>query len=314
MVDGLEATFTQLRFHFRKPIFLFVNLLEPHWRYLPWLPDRLAQLPDEIDPFTATRIAVEFWGPAAMAGKEIDGPVRPAIRALYAAAVRYQDRRFGELLASLRAHLDLDQTLLIVTSDHGENLGAGGRWDHVFAVNDALIRIPLLIRYPRVFPPGQRVPGLCQIVDVPATIADLVPAVRDLQDADGRTLVPARFRPRRYVFAEGDPYYGHLAELSAQAGFERGIAAFAASLRAVRSERYKYVWSSLAAPKLYDLDADPDETENIALTQRGLVARFATALSDWSLALRPYAGGDAGGTRGLSPEERERLRHLGYLK
>jgi arylsulfatase A-like enzyme len=299
----------------RRPLFVFVNLLEPHWRHLPHLPDRLATLPPGVDVVTATLVSAEYYGPLVMAGKAVRGPLREAVPALYAGAVRYQDRQLGRILSALRERLDLDSTLVIVTSDHGENLGDGGRWDHVFAVNDALVRVPLLVRYPRRFPPGLRVGGLCELIDVPATIADVVGGVALDSSSAGRSLAPDGFVPRSHVFVEGDPYLGHLGAMSGLSRFDHDVGRFAALLRAVRDRRHKLVWSSSGTVALYDVAADPDETRNVIVERPEVAASLRAALDAW-LATHPHYRAAAGHERDADPaepEEIEALRSLGYV-
>lgn len=304
-----------------RPVFLFVNLLEPHWRHFPPLADRIRTLPPGVDVLTATRISASYYGPAFMASGPAPGPVRETMRGLYAASVRYQDRQLGRFLDELAGRLDLSRTVLVVTSDHGENLGDGGRWDHVFAVNDSLIHVPLLVRYPERFPAGRRESGLCQLVDVAATLADLVPGISLPVDPSARTLVPGRFVPREHVVAEGDPYLDHLAAMSVRAGFQRDVARFAHHLRAVRDERHKLVWSSSGAPPaLFEPASDPEEVRDLRDARPEEAARLEGVLAGW---LEERAGSayalpdDAGATDrgpGLSEAERQRLESLGYLR
>jgi arylsulfatase A-like enzyme len=291
---------------------VFVNLMEPHWRYLPPCSDRGAFLPDGVGYLEATRISASIYGPLLMAAGRSGGPVDVVLRAMYAAAVRYQDRQLERLVAVVDARLGPD-TILVVTSDHGENLGEGGRYDHVFAVNDALIHVPLLVRYPRAFPAGMRLPGLCQLSDVPATIAGLVGGARLGEDASARSLVPGRFEPLASIVVEGDPYYGHLERMASAAGFERDVAAFAQPLVAVRTLDRKLVLQGRAPPRLFDVRADPLETRDLLGAQPAAAGDLLRALETWRSSLAPYRPpeGAAAGSP-LSPEARERLRRMGY--
>jgi arylsulfatase A-like enzyme len=300
-----------------QPVFLFVNLLEPHWRHFPPLADRLALLPPEIGWLEANRISARYYGPLVMAGKTVEGPLRETMRALYAASIRYQDRQLGRLVDAVDARLDPARTLLVVTADHGENLGEGGRWDHVFALNDALIRVPLLVRQPGRFAAGRRESGLCETVDVTATIAEAVGGLPLRLDPGARSLAPERFTPRERIVAEGDPYYGHLEAMSLYTGLQRDVGRFARLLRAVRDDRHKLVWAQGAGSTLHDLAADPDEVKDVSAEAPDAAARLQADLDAWLAerapdAYRPEAG-DAGGG-GLSDAERERLRSLGYLR
>lgn len=294
-----------------RPLFLFVNLLEPHWRYLPVLEERWNALPGGVDLLTASRIASQLYGPLMMAGKHIDGPADEVLRAFYAAAVAYQDRQLGHLLEVLREHLDLDQALLMITADHGENLGEGGRYDHVFALNDHLIHVPLVVRHPAGFPAGSRRADLVQILDVPATVQDLVPGV--VLPPNGGHSLRARLPGRDHVVAEGDPYLGHLERMSKYTGMRRDVARYATFLEAVRDLRYKYVRTSAGEEFLYDLETDPDETRNLLLRLPEAAEPYRRRLEEWLEATAKYEPPADSGHETLSDEERSSLESLGYM-
>jgi arylsulfatase A-like enzyme len=238
--------------------------------------------------------------------------VAEAVRAFYAAEIRYQDRQLGRLLTVLDRHLDLDRTLLLITADHGENLGEGGRWDHVFALNDALVHVPMILRMPGRLPAGVRESGLCSLLDVPATVADVVGGL-DLAPGPGRSLLPGTFRPRDVVFAQGDPYLGHLERMGFVTGFERDVAGFADLLLSARDGRFKYVLSSRDGGRLYDLDRDPAETRDVSDAHPARAAALAAALDAWRDRTPRYAPGTRD-ARALDAREREQLESLGYVQ
>ena len=84
------------------------------------------------------------WG--ARTPREIDG-----LRRLYAAEVAYDDDLVGRVVASLEASGRLDRTIVVVVSDHGENVGEHLALDHQLGLWDSLVRVPLVIRYPAAF-------------------------------------------------------------------------------------------------------------------------------------------------------------------
>lgn len=297
----------------RDRAFVFVNLLEPHWRYLPPLGARLGVAGDPAGLLRATAFGARFYGPLAMAGAPLPPGGDPLLRALYAAEVRYQDAALARLLAVVDVELGLDQTLVLVTADHGENLGEAGRYDHVFAVNDHLVHVPLVARGPG-FPAGRREEGLCTLQDVPATLGDVVEGV-EIAPERGRSLRPGAFAPRDAVVIEGDPFYGHLERMSLAAGLRRDVARFTDVLRAVRGPRFKWVWSSREGGALYDLAADPDETRDVQAVHPARAAALKARLEGWLAGTPPYRreAGDAAG-RGLDDAERARLEALGYVQ
>jgi arylsulfatase A-like enzyme len=255
-----------------------------------------------------------------MAGKPVKGPVEPSIRALYAAAVKYQDEKLGELLAVLRRRLDLDHAVVAITADHGENLGEGGRFDHVFALDDALLHVPLAIRDPAAFPAG-RIDGLCQLVDVPETLLALTgrdgDAAKLCDRSAGRSLLPGKFQPREVVVGFGDPYLGHLAPMERFAGFNRDVARYVGVLRSIRDGSRKLVRSTTRDDELYDLRADRDEIHDVAASDPAapaVIDALGKRLDEELKALPGYDGPPRRPPKDpdLGPANDPRLQQLGY--
>ncbi|MBW2243282.1 MAG: sulfatase [Deltaproteobacteria bacterium] len=294
------------------PTFLFINLLEPHWRYLPPAAERRRGLPEGMSALAATRQVASFFGPNALAAGQTDPQQAAAVRAFYAAEVRYQDEQLARILEVVDRRLERERTLLIVTSDHGENLGEAGRWDHVFAINDHLIRVPMLIRAPGAVAPGREA-GLCQLLDVPATVADWTGA-EEVAVGAGKSLLANPYPGRDVVFAEGDPFYGHLERMSLYTGFQRDVASFTARLLAARDDRFKLVVSSRTGDALYDVQEDPDEVRDVAANHPEQVTRLRAALARWQETQPPYReDGTATPGEGMTAEERQLLESLGYV-
>ena len=292
-------------------LFLFVNLLEPHWRHLPPYAERREALASSGGYLAGPLASARFYGPLAMARGGLDEPGDlAALRALYRAEVRYQDRLLGELVALLDNHLGLDRMLLLVTADHGENLGEGGRFDHVFALNDHLIRVPLLIRYPARFVAGARRMELCQLVDVPATLRDVLGYRAAGPDA-GTSLAAETPTARRFVYAEGDPYLDHLERMSREAGPEHDLSRFAAPLRSVRDPRFKLVWSPHGSA-LFDVAEDADELRDVSAAHPERRETLERKLERWYASQPHYEPSASAAAAPVDGAVRARLEALGY--
>lgn len=152
------------------------------------------------------------------------------------------DRQIGRLFAGLRARgLDQD-TLVVVTGDHGEAFGEPHpTWGHGFRLYDEGVRVPLMIWNPRLFPRGARAGTLGGHVDLSPTVADLV-GVAAPPSWQGRSLFAAQRAPRAYFYAANDDY-----------------------LLGVREADWKYIYNATRGrDELYDLAHDPDEQVNLA--------------------------------------------------
>jgi arylsulfatase A-like enzyme len=111
-----------------------------------------------------------------------------AERDAYEAAIAYLDQQVGALSDSLEARALLDNTVFIVTSDHGELFGEHGEFTHGQRLYIQALHIPLLIRAPGLVPAGRRIDDFVTLRDLAATILDLTTKSDDLP---GRSL--ARF-------------------------------------------------------------------------------------------------------------------------
>jgi arylsulfatase A-like enzyme len=160
----------------RGGFFLFLHYWEPHTPYLP--PERFRQFYDG-DPFDPTNQTLagmeahplgqvwrETWFPK-LGGHVTDGEY---IRSLYDGEVRHADEGVGTLLAALERLGLAEDTLVIVTSDHGETFYERGIFFDHHGLYDENIRVPLLLRWPGHLPAGRRVPHLVQHLDLAPTI------------------------------------------------------------------------------------------------------------------------------------------------
>lgn len=185
-----------------QPLFLFVFTIDPHAPYLPPPPyDRLydPNYQGPVDGSFRSLFALALAGPKA---PEAD---RKHLRALYDAEVAYADHEFGRLLAALEQPPWRNCTLLVVTSDHGEEFFEHGRLDHGHSVYEELIRVPLLVVWP-----GRNLGwtdgGIVSLVDLYPTILDYagVPLRGQLAQRSLRSRLerPQETIPLAEVFAE----------------------------------------------------------------------------------------------------------------
>jgi arylsulfatase A-like enzyme len=244
---------------------------------------------------------------------------REVTRALYDGGVRSFDRWLGELVDGLRDRGLLDRTLLVLTSDHGEQLGEEGRpapfGDGFYNVHghtlfEELTRIPLVIRLPGS-PGGRRVAPVTASIDVMPTILDLV-GVAAPPEVQGRSLRPLWESPTEWVPMAA------LSESLSEGEEKKGL----------RDDRFKHVihidadtvaakgrsFVPLEPPaSLFDLLRDPGEERDL-LNEPGEEAtrRRAAAMGEELRQRLRVVGRAEEGV--LSPEAREGLEALGCLE
>ncbi|MBL8702971.1 MAG: choline-sulfatase [Alphaproteobacteria bacterium] len=168
----------------------------------------------------------------------------------YYGMISWLDARIGELTATLSALGLADDTVVMLTSDHGEMLGERGQWFKKTFFEPA-IRVPLLVHAPRRFRPARRT-ELATLVDVLPTLVDLAGMGREavVTPLDGASLLPAlegRALPR--------PNRAAAEHLDEGAPAPRIM---------LREDSYKLVVSPAYPPMLFDLSRDPDELRDLA--------------------------------------------------
>jgi len=296
-----------------RPFFLFVNYLEAHLPYDPPADYRKAHLAD-LPPDDQVSVA---WSDAYLAGLHPTASVDwSRIRRLYGGDVHQADALLAGLVAMLKTHGYYDDAVIIVTSDHGENLGEHDLMDHQYSVHETLLSVPLVIHAPGRLQPG--------VHDEPVMLLDLFASVLDFAGIEGQTIPPlsrsfralddpstdkAQWNDRVRIaeYGGGHPsLLNGLRRLNPQLDtrpFERGY-------RSVRWRNYRLTISTDGAAWLHDLSADPGQLHNIVDANKPLADELYAAM------VRVSSGdfhGDAQ-TPEIDAESLKKLRSLGYIK
>ncbi|HXQ48206.1 MAG TPA: sulfatase, partial [Thermoplasmata archaeon] len=147
------------------PFFGFINLLEAHEPYLAE-PEVIRSLSNYLEyvrtPQDRPSVISGRWSPTAA---ELE-----LIHRLYRATFRWLDRRLARIVDVLRRTGRWDDTLLILTSDHGQAFGDHGTMFHMHRADEPLVRIPLWVRPPRGVGGGRVAQGWASLVDIPPTL------------------------------------------------------------------------------------------------------------------------------------------------
>lgn len=223
---------------------------------------------------------------------------------MYLAGIRLADDKLKELIKGLESAGDLDNTLLIITSDHGEELLERGNIQHGNTLYEEQTRVPLIIRPPK----GAlacRVPDLVEIVDVAPTVLEYldIPRPREMQ---GASLLPfirssRTARGKSIVFSEVD---------------------FSSNLYTLRTKEWKIINNvrhrkpSLKEYELYRISSDPGETSELSEESPELEAmqeRLSRFRNDLER-LADSLGARKGKGSEIDPELLDALRAQGYVK
>lgn len=285
-----------------RPFLAFVNFLEAHLPYDPPADYRAEFLADAPPGFVVTTgWAQRHNARAAMATTaELERAAR-----FYDGDVNTSDRYLGELLRQLRKHGLYEDAVIIVTSDHGENLGDHGFLDHQFGLFETLIEVPLVVRVPGTAQPGWSSAPV-MLTDIYDTVVELA-GVSDVPETPhSRSLLSGSFEPARPQIAE---YAGanhelikHLGNLNPALDLTRYQTAFAK----VRIEGLELTVGTDGSLELYDLEADPGRTKNRAGSDPGAVEALRAVL--------PQGEWGESTDAEIDEEMRDQLRSLGYIE
>jgi arylsulfatase len=276
----------------RVPIFLWVHYQDPHGPYLPPRGYRARYLAAErAAPDAERRLPVsrsESGSGAIPRYQLIDAERRVAFyRAGYHGEVRHVDEEIGQLLRKLGSLGLIDRAVLVFAADHGEGLGEADYWfAHGERLVDSQVRVPLLVRVPGR-PAGSRSEAV--------SLADVAPTLAALLDVP----LPGPLRGRDLFAADRESTL-HLATPG-----ESPVTRFG-----VIEGGYKYVVTHDEGGHIERLYRLGDESRDLAGTHPELVNSLAERVRERRGEVKPKSPKRQ---RVLSPEERRRLRALGYL-
>jgi arylsulfatase A-like enzyme len=275
-----------------KPFFLVVLAIDPHAPYLP---------PDSFDRygegFPGTTVGSKSW----INRTDLSPQAKKRVRSLYHGEIAFSDHALGLLMEQLRELAIADQTITLLTSDHGEEFWEHGTRGHGQTLFDEVLRVPLIVNYPPRVPPGQR-------VDRPVSLMDVIPTLLDLAQLP----IPPELSGRS-LFEADEPE-----EVTLLSTLHLGGVNQVAS----REGRWKLIWDQDSDQRvLFDTAANPGEMDDLSAEQperlRAMSKRMIAQLRESRERSRALHGDKA--TEKITPDrlprvERELLETLGYLE
>jgi len=221
-----------------QPWFLYLGFIDTHvtWRAKqPWL--------DKYDGGYKGRFEKEYGddGPHGSNGKDLTEKEEAHVRALYDSNVSYQDDLIGQLTKKLTDWGIWDQTMLVITADHGDEQWEDGRVGHGGSERETLLHVPLIIHYPPMFPATKVTEGV-EAIDILPTIADAMGVTHD-PEWQGISLIPV---------ANGQGGYPWMSFSSQYENSHAG-----------RIGHWKVKLMGTGQPHVYDLVKDGDEKNDV---------------------------------------------------
>lgn len=295
-----QNVFPWLAANQEKPFFLYLHYFDPHWDYDPPPPfDTKFTDPDYDGPASGSWKFIHKFVPKSklMAKADLEH-----VKALYDGEIAYTDHHLGRLFKHLKKLKMWDDTLLVILSDHGEELQDHRSMHHIRTLYEEVLRVPLIVK-----PPGGRPATWQKRVKARVSTLDVAPTVLDLAGIDipktfqGRSLLPLLNYdgPDRPVFART---MRHKSDSMALIGDDKKLIMPFGRKKNARDE-------------LYDLEKDPKEKRSVAVDYPATTHKLKkeinalTAVGVRELGL-PGAGKDAD----LSDDQKALLKSLGYMQ
>jgi arylsulfatase A-like enzyme/Tfp pilus assembly protein PilF len=248
--------------NYRKRFFLWMHLYDPHHPYSP---------------------------PAPYDQEYASHP--------YDGEIAFADAQVGKVIEFLKEKNLYENTVIVLSGDHGESLGEHGERTHSFFIYNATLHVPLIFRVPRA--------KLQKVLAMPVSLVDIMPTLLHILNLE----VPANVQGENLL-----PYIsGHIGTSSHERSlyaenFLPRIHFNWSELRAVETANYHFI--DAPKPELYDLRKDPGETQNLILEKKAVAdemrAKLTTVIRDYGVAQ------ELAKKTGLDPELMQRLESLGY--
>jgi arylsulfatase A-like enzyme len=307
-----------------RPLFLWVHYIDPHMPYYP--PQEISR---ELDPDYGGKYETHFGERKSGVGEraypsdlgkeravyrnDLDVSTNRHIRRLYAAEVKYTDQGIRELMAETSKRFG-DNVVIVLTADHGESLGEHDYYyEHGDYVYNAQLRVPLVFRIPKNHALHRvgRVDDWVSLIDVLPTLDLLGIKVSSghLKQVDGRSLIPyweGRKPASHPLFSESDDsFFPGLVR-------HRVHHDISGRFRSVIFDGWKLIWTPFQQPgllyELYDVESDPDETDNLYEVEKARSGVLEKYLQEW-MALQSQTAEETRPTQ----KDLEILKSLGYI-
>lgn len=272
-----------------EPFFAYVHYLDLHWPFT-------LKMPEHEGLFGSTEMKsqpplrgnlVPEWGRQLNDEDDLKG-----LLARYDHEVAYTDAGVGDLVRRLRDQGVFEDTVVIVTSDHGEGFLEHEEMGHGFAPYDEVLRIPMVVRLPERLREGTG------RIDEPVGLIDLMPTLLDL----------AGVEPEPQAHGESFvPLFGG-ESLGERVFFSETFDAFAA-----RTQAHKLIWFVDDRTLFFDVGTDAAEANPIPPPCAGPCRELARQLSSFRQLMLDSRESNPAGTAVLRPGEIEALRALGYV-
>jgi arylsulfatase A-like enzyme len=253
-----------------RPFFAFLNYFDAHLAYLPPAPFARTFGPEvEARNYELIQDLRYTTRDDALDRRPAE---TTADRDTYDATILYLDSELNRLFNELQRRGVLERTLVIVTSDHGEQFGEHGYYEHGNTLYLPLLRVPLMILPPGGMPVEKRVPTVITLRDLPATVMSMV--------GIGDAAFPGRSLSRFWSDHDSQSETPVVSQVRIQQISNPKAARPPGLMRSLTNSRYHYIKNSDGSEELFDVLEDPEELRDISTldSSRALRDKFRLEL------------------------------------
>jgi arylsulfatase A-like enzyme len=296
-----------------KGFFLFLHTFQPHSPYACPYPYKSMFL--EENPRWRHLDLMSFLGGMKGIFQKLTESDRRNIIGLYDGEIRYTDEKFiGPLITSLKNAGLYDRTMIIFTSDHGEEFFEHHGWGHGHSLYDESLKVPLIIKFPESRFKGRRIHDIISLVDIFPTVLEETGIDFSTMEIDGQSLLPLIKRKEKgdRVFMADVAAHVLASRIPQKIALSRGREKLILS-RPYSPEDLRFFLQPppiLGPVELYDLALDPHEQRNIADERPELAGQMIRKIDEITKDVPKKK------TKKLEMDEelKKQLKALGYIR
>ncbi|HKI54097.1 MAG TPA: sulfatase-like hydrolase/transferase [Anaerolineales bacterium] len=234
----------------KHPFFVFVNYFDVHAPYISPDRDIFSEIPNPGGLVNTDWTTVNIYDPKTP--EQIQGEIDA-----YDGGIQYTDQQIQNLLNELDKRGVLENTIVMVTSDHGELFGEHGLWEHHNSLYRPVIHVPLIIWEPSSIPQNVRIHTAVSNVSIPATVLDLL-GYSDQTEFPGPSLAELWQGP-----ASATKWPDPIAEMAQSSWVNPNHLSINGDMVSVISTDWQYIEHEINGVELYNLNDDPSQMNNL---------------------------------------------------
>jgi len=234
-----------------KPFFVFINYYDVHAPYISPDRGRFSNIPNPGGLVNTDWTTADIYNPKTT--EQVQGEIDA-----YDGGIYYTDQQIQNLLDELEKRGVLENTIVIVTSDHGELFGEHGLWEHHNSLYKPVIHVPLIIWNPNLIPQGVQLSTAVSIVSVPVTVMDML-GYSDQTEFPGPSLTEL-WTNMDVAVQWPDP----IAEMAQSSWVNPNHLSINGDMVSVISNDWQYIEHDVNGIELYNMRNDPDQLNNLS--------------------------------------------------